>query len=100
MVTVLLSFSDNLEAGWTGSGSGLDELISSNCINLHIIIAKLGLGFYRVEQKLTCNSSGTRPGCMLFDEEYIQLWNMAIMTATYTLEHTTSGFNLHSWKFL
>ena len=27
------------EAGWTGSGSGLDELISSNCINLHIIIA-------------------------------------------------------------
>ena len=94
MVTVLLSFSDNLEAGWTGSGSGLDELIS----NLHM--QTLGLGFYRVEQKLTCNSSGTRPGCMLFDEEYIQLWNMAIMTATYTLEHTTSGFNLHSWKFL
>ena len=56
------------EAGWTGSGSGLDELISSNCINLHM--QTLGFSFYRVEQKLTCNSSGTRPGCMLFDEEY------------------------------
>ena len=31
------------EAGWTGSGSGLDELISSNCINLHIIIANTWL---------------------------------------------------------
>ena len=56
------------QAGWTGSGSGLDELISSNCINLHIIIANTWLQL--LEQKLTCNSSGTRPGCMLFDEEY------------------------------
>ena len=31
------------EDGWTGSGSGLDELISSNCINLHIIIANTWL---------------------------------------------------------